>query len=318
LTSDLETASRPHSVYRHEAFLYRGDDDFLAGTVPFVHDGVAAGQPVMVAVIAARGARLREALGADAAQVHFVDMAELGRNPARIIPAWREFVDGHTGSGQPVRGVGEPIWAGRRAAEIVECQLHEALLNMALDPDTPLWLRCPYDIEALDGLVRVEAERSHPMLVEDRAYVGSTVYGGAHHASQAFDRHLAEPIGPTDDVIFDGVSLGFVRDIVATHGRVAGLAQERSRTLALAVHELATNSVQHGGGGGLLRVWRETDALVCQVSDDGRVADPLIGRQRPPLHQEGGRGVWLANQLCDLVQFRSSDSGTTVRVSTWL
>jgi anti-sigma regulatory factor (Ser/Thr protein kinase) len=318
VTAEIETASRPHTGYRHEAFLYRGDDDFLAGTVPFVRDGVAAGQPVMVAVIAARGDRLREALGSDAEQVHFVDMSELGRNPARIIPAWRAFVDGHQASGQPVRGIGEPIWAGRRAAEIVECQLHEALLNMALDPDTPLWLRCPYDVDALDGLVRTEAERSHPVLVENRAYIGSTVYGGAHHAAQAFDRDLPEPAGPTDDTVFDNISLGFVRDIVRAHARVAQLTLERTEALALAVHELATNSVQHGGGVGRLRVWHQTDALVCQVGDHGRVVDPLVGRRTPGLSQERGRGVWLANQLCDLVQFRSSEKGTTVRVSTWL
>ena len=68
------------------------------------------------------------------------------QEPGRIIPAWREFVAGT--NGRPIRGVGEPIWAGRRAAEIVECQLHEALLNLAVDTDTPLWLLCPYDISA--------------------------------------------------------------------------------------------------------------------------------------------------------------------------
>ncbi len=74
-------------------------------------------------------------------------MTQLGSNPARIIPAWRDFLDEHPGT--PVRGVGEPIWGGRRPAEIVECQLHEALLNVAISPATPLWLRCPYDATQL-------------------------------------------------------------------------------------------------------------------------------------------------------------------------
>jgi hypothetical protein len=29
---------------------------------------------------------------------------------------------------------------------------------------------------------------------------------------------------------------------------------------------------------------------------------------------EGGRGVWLANQLCDLVQIRSAPRSTQVRL----
>jgi anti-sigma regulatory factor (Ser/Thr protein kinase) len=65
-------------------------------------------------------------------------------------------------------------------------------------------------------------------------------------------------------------------------------------------------------------MWREPSAAVVEFSDSGRVTDPLTGRLMPPLGQEGGRGVYLVNQLCDLVQLRSSDRGTVVRVVTWL
>ena len=84
----------------------------------------------------------------------------------------------------------------------------------------------------------------------------------------------------------------------------------------LLVSELVTNSVRHGGGGGVLRVWRDGDALVCEVRDGGRLGDPLAGRRRPTLEQPDGRGLWLANQLCDLVQLRSSAGGTVVRFRT--
>ena len=50
----------------------------------------------------------------------------------------------------------------------------------------------------------------------------------------------------------------------------------------------------------------------------GHLADPLTGRLTPPLDAPGGRGLYLVNQLCDLVQVRSSPQGTTVRVLTWL
>ena len=314
----LTGPSRPHCSYQHEAFVYRGNEDFLRGTIPFVRDGVALGQPVMVAVTNPRLDKLRNALGADADGVYFVDMAELGRNPARIIPGWRAFLDNHVGTERPVRGIGEPIWAGRRPAEIVECQLHEALLNLAVDPDTPFWLRCPYDVDALDAPVLQEALHSHPAFVDGDDYRGSTAYGGAHHVGQMFGAELPEPTGATDELTFEGHQLATVRELVCRHAIDAGLGADRASDLTLALAEVATNSVRHGAGSGRLRIWREPDALVCEVTDRGLVDDPLVGRRTPPASDEGGRGVWLANQLCDLVQIRSSGGGTTVRVFTWL
>jgi anti-sigma regulatory factor (Ser/Thr protein kinase) len=315
---EAQSSKKPHDSYRHEALLYRGDDEFVAGTVPFIREGLQAGQPVMVAVIAPKIERLRAELGDDADRVQFVDMAALGGNPAKIIPAWREFVDEHAANGQPIRGVGEPIWAGRRAAEVLECQLHEALLNLAVDPDTPLWLRCPYDVSALEGDILAEVERSHPVLVEEASYTGSRLYGGIHHASASFDHELAEPTVAVVELAFDGSGLPAVRDVVTGRATLLGIDKEKVSDLALAVHELATNSLRHGGGRGVLRVWEEPEALVCEVHDAGRVEDPLVGRRIPSTRQEGGRGVWMANNLCDLVQMRSSEAGTTVRVLTWL
>ena len=149
----MTTAIKVHRAYRHEALMYRGPDGFVAAVEPFVREGIDLGQPVMVAVIEPRIALLRAALGPRADWVTFVDMAELGANPARIIPAWREFVEVHASQGTAIRGVGEPVWAGRRHAEILECQLHEALLNLAVAPDTPFWLVCPYDVDALEPAV---------------------------------------------------------------------------------------------------------------------------------------------------------------------
>ena len=161
--------------------------------VPFVRDGLARQEPVMVAVAEPRLRALRSALGEDAERVVFADMADLGHNPALIIPAWRDFTDRHSGTGRPVRGIGEPIWATRRPEEIVEAQLHEALLNMAVPPDIPLWLLCPYDTAALDEQVLAEAHRSHPVIVDSGDYRGSTGYGGAVHVEELFGAAAPRP-----------------------------------------------------------------------------------------------------------------------------
>ena len=307
---------RTHDGYRHEAFFWEGDEQFVAGTLPFVREGLAAGQPVLVAVTPARIEQLRNALGADAAAVEFVDMVQLGANPARIIPAWRRFTDEHVG--RPMRGIGEPIWHGRRLAELVECQMHEALLNMAVDTDTPLWLMCPYDVGRLPPEVIAEAHRSHPVVVDIERHRGSTAYGGAHHVVTMFEADL-----PMDQVVvshrvFGADDYGVVREDVGAHARSVGLSEERTGDLVLAAHEVAVNSVQHGRGVSELRIWETDQALVCEVRGSGRIADPMVGRRPPPWDDEHGRGLWMANQLCDLVQVRSGGAGTTVRILSWL
>jgi anti-sigma regulatory factor (Ser/Thr protein kinase) len=81
------------------------------------------------------------------------------------------------------------------------------------------------------------------------------------------------------------------------------------------VHEVATNSLRHGGGHGSLRTWSETGTLVCEVRDRGHIArQPLVGRVRPVLGQAGGWGLWLSNQLIDLVQLRELADGSVVRL----
>ena len=104
---------------------------------------------------------------------------------------------------------------------------------------------------------------------------------------------------------------------MAEHGAAAGLTPARIGDLVLAVDEIATNSLRHGG------VPPDPQgppaaAVVCEVRDAGRIQDPMVGRERPPPDRDGGRGLWLANQLCDLVQLRSFPTGAVVRLHLYL
>jgi hypothetical protein len=67
-----------------------------------------------------------------------------------------------------------------------------------------------------------------------------------------------------------------------------------------------------------LAVWHGTRSLVVEVCDLGVIDDVLVGRGSIDLASEHGRGIWIANQLCDLVQVRSGRHGTQVRLHTWL
>ena len=235
-------------------------------------------------------------------------MAEVGRNPARIIPAWRGFLDEHGAGGRPVRGIGEPVWAGRRTAEVTECQFHEALLNLAVEPHVPLWLLCPYDVEALAPDVVTEAHRSHPALVDVDSHRGSTLYGGSHHVRTVFASDAAARWAPGSAARSAWTTCSPCARTCSTTPLPLGCRPAASADLALAVHEVAANSLEHARGRGVLRIWQDDEALVCEIRDVGRIQDPLVGRTLPAWDDEGGRGLWMANHLCDLVQVRSGRS----------
>jgi anti-sigma regulatory factor (Ser/Thr protein kinase) len=307
----LTTTPIRHS-FRHKALFYEGLDGFVASTLPFVRDGVAAGEPVMVAVDAEKIRLLEDGLGADAESVRFVEMRDLGRNPGCIIPAWREFVAEHALSGKRLRGIGEPVWHGRSDAEIEECHQHEALLNVAFD-EGPAWsLVCPYDKAALPREVIDAARRTHPIVGEDGVTRRSVAY--ANPRVDPLGGELPAPPAGRDEMAFTLDDLSAVRSMVQAWAHAAGVDAVRAGDLVLAVNELATNSIRHGGGHGVVRAWREPDRFVCEVRDSGQIDDPLAGRSLPDDSRRCGRGLWLVNQLCDLVQLRSLSDGCAVRL----
>jgi anti-sigma regulatory factor (Ser/Thr protein kinase) len=311
----VETFARPtppDGTFRHEAFFYDGDDDFVEGTTAFIREGVTAGEPTLVVVSAAKIHALQRALGTASEKVHFADMADVGRNPARIIPAWRQFVADNSRTGRTLRGVGEPIGPSRSPEELVECHRHEALLNVAFDDGPAWWLLCPYDTSALHPAVVGEARRTHPHVVDGDAQ--ASPHYGDHDLGNPFSGVLAEPAGRPVELDFGPGFLGHIRGLVAREAEMSGLNKDRGYELVMAVNEVVTNSLEHGGGRGRVRIWPGSGSVICEVQDAGLITDPLVGRRLPDETQPKGRGLWLANQLCDLVQLRSSECGTTVRL----
>jgi len=298
-----------HAGFQHQALIYEGADEYLAGTAPFLRAALQAGQPALVAVSKEREALLRGELGREADMLRFVRIEEVGRNPAAVIPLWRDFVD--ASKGRAARGVSELVGPDRGPAEMEECHRHEALLNPVFAEGRSWSLLCPYDACALSDDELEQAAGTHKLISRE----------GRTEESAAFDAgfdclagELTPPRVRPDSVSFELTELSEVRRRVAAAAERAGMASSTVADLVTAASELAANSVMHGGGTGTLRLWRENGSLVAEVEDGGRIEDQLVGRLRPGLAQEGGRGLWLANQLCDLVQIRSSEAGTVVRL----
>jgi anti-sigma regulatory factor (Ser/Thr protein kinase) len=306
----------PVAGFRHEALFYAGTAEFVDRASAFIEDSVASCEPILVVVSAEKTEQLRERLGGVPDGVRFADMAHVGQNHARIIPAWREFVAEQVPSGRRFRGIGEPIWSARSASELVECERHEALLNLAFADAPAWWLACPYDTETLAPSVLEEAKRNHPHLVDGDRRRESQTYRGLEAVARPFDEPLPEPGGTPVGYTFgdDAGSLSALRLRVGEAAAAFGLDATRTGDLILIVNEVATNSVRHGGGSGVFRTWEEGSSLVCEVGDTGRIEDPLVGRGKPSMDHGSGFGLWLANQLCDLVQIRSFATGSVVRL----
>ncbi|MET9495661.1 sensor histidine kinase [Streptomyces sp. NPDC006552] len=297
--------------FAHPALFYRDEQEYLAGTVPFVQDALAAGEPVAVAVPGGSLALVRAALGGQAADVQLLDMERAGRNPGRIIPrVLRAFADGHPG--RRVRIVSEPVWAGRTAAEYPACVQHEALVNRAFQGREATVL-CPYDATRLDESVLADARAAHPTVIDAGTRAASAAYAPEALAAR-YNLPLSAPPGAVATV-YRATTLTDVRHEATCRAAAFGLGAPRLDDLELAVAELTTNSVVHGGGQGALRIWAEDQHVVCEVRDAGVVGDPLAGRHLPPRGQHGGRGLLLVNVVADLVRTHSDpERGTTTHV----
>ena len=292
--------------------MYAGAEEFVAETAAFLSEGIERNEPALVMVAPEKIGLLRAELGDRGDAVQFADMTAAGRNPAWIIPAWRDFAREH--AGERMRGIGEPIWAARSADELVECQRHESLLNYAFADAAGFELLCPYDVDALDADVVAEARRSHPCIAERGSEFESDDYRGTSACAAPVSAPLSEPDAVAQVLPFNADTLSAVRRAVERHAEHAGLDERRRDDLILAVSEIAANSVRHGGGEGRLRLWSDEDALVCEIRDRGAVVEPLAGRALPRPGQPGGYGLWLAHRVCDLVQMRALPDGGVVRL----
>jgi anti-sigma regulatory factor (Ser/Thr protein kinase) len=296
--------------FGHTALLYADLDEYLAGTSQFLCEGDAAGDALMVAIPGERITPLRETLGLAADRIRFVDMRELGRNPARIIPKVRNWAELQPAS--RYRFIGEPIWPGRDESEVVEATRHEALINLAF-ADLELSALCPYDVNGLEPGVLEDAERTHPNVLRGADSRASDHYTDPVEIWLASQWALPEPRETMATMVLSE-DLTAVRQVTEGCARAAGLSGPGVLDLVLAVDEAATNAVVHGLPPAELRIWREAAGIVCEITDHGHLDDPLAGRRFPAPDWTAGRGLWLINQLCDLVELRSVAGGTAIRM----
>ncbi|MEV7297413.1 sensor histidine kinase [Streptomyces microflavus] len=298
--------------FRHELYPYRGEDQFLSGTLDYIHEALEADEAVVIAVPEDKTSLLRGEL-ADEPAVTFVDATTGGPNPGRHIAAWSAWMNERAEGGRPVRGIGETAWRqARSAAHLSELRYHEWLMNRAFARSSTWSMLCPYDTADEDQNALLSLSRCHPQIHRDGQYTPNENYLTGDEYS--FDA-LADPCDPFQELSYTHGDLAAIRSKVSQCATDAGVPEDRLAKLAVAVTEIATNSIRHGGGHGTLRTWAQDETFLCEFRDSGYIPDAVTGRIRPEANQVGGRGLWLAHQLCDLVEIRSTPhQGTTIRL----
>jgi anti-sigma regulatory factor (Ser/Thr protein kinase) len=114
--------------------------------------------------------------------------------------------------------------------------------------------------------------------------------------------------------VFDRSRITPLRHTVAALAGKAGLTGERLEDFVVAVNELLTNVVRHGGGTGHLALWSSDGTVICEVRDHGGGLDSVTPR-RPAPDQPGGWGLWLVRELTDTCAIKTGPGGTAVRIS---
>jgi anti-sigma regulatory factor (Ser/Thr protein kinase) len=109
-------------------------------------------------------------------------------------------------------------------------------------------------------------------------------------------------------------NLSEVRVLAETQARRAGLPEDRVTDFVIAVSEIAGNTVRHARTEGSIEIWRDAGEIVCEIRDGGVIRDPAVGRLPPAADANGGHGLWLVHQICDRVELKSDETGTTIRL----
>lgn len=304
------TSHRGRGMLVHAALLYRDPSALRAAVAEFAEEAADEGEPLLAIAPVTTLELIDDALAASGAVIAVSDMARVGRNPGMVLPILQEWAAaGHAGR---VRVLSQPMWRGRCWAEMAECLRHEALLNAVLAA-VPVSVLCLYDAAHLDAAALPGVELTHPELIDELGRRPSVVYGDPLALYRGDRWPQDEPTGPVGEHPFAG-DLRRLRHAVADDPRLRALDARRREDLVLAVNEAATNAVRHGDRAVRTRVWRDDERVVSEVRSQTAIKDPLAGHRRPAPDATGGRGLWLINQLCDLVELRSGPRGSSVRM----
>lgn len=301
------------AAFLHQACVYGSDDEFLAMAVPFIEDGLKLGQRVLVTTTAANLELLHDQMGSDANGIDYAESAYFGRRPPQRSTAFYRYWSRNRSA---VRILAEPIWTGRSRREVAAWKRMEAGLNVVL-ADTDIWMICPYDARILDSDILADARRTHPECVVGRHSTSSPDFVAPEQFAISCRTDLLPErvIDPVELFGFDG-DLGALRQFVIGRAAQLDLSDERTAMFSIAVGEAITYLLKLDIDQVGVRIHSLAGQVVCSLrTDRPHGGHPFLGFRPPQLREEPGDGLWLTHQICEWVDIRSDDAGSTIELA---
>jgi anti-sigma regulatory factor (Ser/Thr protein kinase) len=301
-------SSKP-SALRHNALLYASEDEYLARVVPFLREGLERGEGAIVAHTRPALAKVREALGADAARVTFVDVSAAYTRPARTLAAYHSVYAEELRRAPRLRAVAD-VQFGPDPAEWDLWTAYEAVFNRSF-AHLPAWILCSYNADGTPDPILDGMRQTHPEIVDERGWSVCDYYEEPDRLLRRTTRAASSLVG-LPSIPF-GRDLEELREQVAATLAALGLGPAQSLDMLLATTEVADNAIRHGGGIVDVRLGRSDGRVVCEVVDRGSgFDDPAAGFLAPRAGM--GEGLWVARQLTWQIEFFNSTDGFTVRI----
>jgi anti-sigma regulatory factor (Ser/Thr protein kinase) len=306
-------AARDSLGHFHEAGFYGSDAEFRALIVPFVEEGIAAGEPVIIGYDDCKVSLLRSWLQDPSAVTYIADKS-LYTTPTRAIAACRRMFASHLARGaQQIRVAGNVPHPGN-GGSFDGWDRYESAINSVWG-NVPVWGLCLYDTVTAPAAVLDIVERTHPRIVFPS---GERRPSERYQDSSAFEglQLTPDPLeGSPPDIELVNRPAADARHAVTRIGR-GRVPNTVLADLLIGVTEAVNNAIRHGRPPTTVRIWAGPDRVLVNVHDAG---DGPAGRlaglvPAPEGARDGGLGLWLIHQLDVDVSLRPADDGFTVRL----
>jgi AcrR family transcriptional regulator len=299
------SAAQPRLI--HEALVYSSDEAFLERVVPFLRDGLAAGDPTSIVLTPSNSALLRDALGQDAHRVSFVDASVTYRRPAAAFAAYRRHLEKELSRPEVelVRVIGE-IPSGLTTEEYAEWMRYESLFNRGF-AGYPLWVVCGYDTRARPEQIVDDALHIHPIV----SVSGNRETNASYIETDEFvERPVRREQGLADGggeplsrlIVRTERDLDQVGRVVAASARAAGLGPTVVDDVTLGALELARDALRDGRGEASVEVARDGARWHLDVTDRDSTAPGEIG-------------LSIARLISERVELATGAGANTVRIT---
>jgi|SRR5919197_1610202 anti-sigma regulatory factor (Ser/Thr protein kinase) len=295
---------------RHSALVYESQDEYLARAVPFLEEGIAAGEGAIVAHTKPGLTMMRDALGDDAQRVRFVDVSSAYTRPAQTLASYHQVYVEELENTPTVRAVAD-VQFGPDPAEWDLWTRYEAVFNRSF-AHLPTWVICSYNANGTPDPIIDAVWQTHPEVAADDTWHESDRYEDPEDLMRRLTPE-PEPLSGLRSVPFTRVEE--LRERLAAELLAEGVSEAQVLDMLMAATEIATNAIEHGGGVEDVRVGRARGRFVCEILDRGEgFDDPTAGYLAP---RDGtGSGLWVARQLTWQIEFFRSPAGFTARL--WL